>query len=306
MQIYRCFLFLCTLPLDLFKPSYIEPLNTSLLSPLTQVDILRDDQIHPIVSGNKWRKLKYVLSDMMLSGKDTLVTFGGAYSNHVVAAAYACRAFGFKSHAFIRGDEARDANSYEKLCIEQGMKLQHVSREAYRQKKELFGTFFGNEARAYFLDEGGKHPLGLKGCGEILDETGKEYDYIVLPAGTGTTLEGLVAELARRGLKTKALGISALKNNFELDTSLEKYDQRYWQVFHDFHRGRYAKSDPELIQYIMDFHRETGIITEAVYTGKMLMALRELGNSGVIGPRKSVLVIHTGGLLNFPGKAAGD
>jgi len=265
------------------------------------VDILRDDQIHPVVSGNKWRKLKYILSDIMLSDKNTLVTFGGAYSNHVVATAYACSAFGIRSHAFIRGDEIRGLNRYEQLCVEQGMTLQHVSREAYREKRKLFDTFFANEPQAYFLDEGGKHPLGLKGCGEILDETEKEYDYIILPVGTGTTIEGILAEVVRRDLKTRVIGISVLKNNFEIDRQLERYDRKYWEVFHDFHRGKYAKSDPELIQYIMDFYDETGIITEAVYTGKMLMALKELAESGAIKPDKSVLVVHTGGLLNFPG-----
>lgn len=238
---------------------------------------------------------------MMLSDQNLLVTFGGAYSNHVVAAAYACRAFGIRSHAFIRGDEVREPNSYERLCVAQGMTLQHVSREAYREKRKLFDTFYENDPKAYFLDEGGKHPLGLKGCGEILDETEKQYDYIILPVGTGTTIEGVLAETVRRGSKTKILGISVLKNNFEIDRQLEKYDRDNWEVFHDFHRGRYAKSDPELIQYIMDFHDETGIITEAVYTGKMLMALRELAVSGIIKPDKKVLVIHTGGLLNFPG-----
>lgn len=302
MQIYRCFLFLCTFSLDLFKPSYIEALDTKLLLPLRQVDILRDDQIHPIVSGNKWRKLKYVLSDLILSGKDQLVTFGGAYSNHVVASAYACRVFGLKAHAFIRGDESREPNSYEKLCLEQGMVLQHVSREDYREKRKLFDSFFSENTKAYFLDEGGKHPFGMKGCGEILDETDKEYDYIILPVGTGTTMEGIVAEVERRELKTKVLGISVLKNNLDIDKQMELYDKQHWEVFHQFHRGRYAKSDNALIQFIMDFFDETGIITEPVYTGKMLMALRELAESGFIKPDKRVLIVHTGGLLNFPGK----
>ncbi|MDI1235134.1 MAG: pyridoxal-phosphate dependent enzyme [bacterium] len=281
-----------------FKNSRVDTLTYRAFTKLKHIDILRDDLIHPIVCGNKWRKLKHALAYVLENNYETLVTFGGAYSNHVVATAFAGKLLGIKTHAFIRGDEKRTLNHYEKLALECGMTLQHVDRTAYRDKIALFEHYFKNNERAFFLDEGGNHPLALKGCAEILDELSTEYDYIVLPLGTGTTMEGLVQGIIARQLKTKVLGISSLKNNFELNRRLEKYDPKYWQVFHDYHRGKYAKSDLELLQFNQHFQNETGIVLETVYTGKMMMGFLDLLNTGFFKSDDKVLLVHTGGLLN--------
>jgi 1-aminocyclopropane-1-carboxylate deaminase len=283
-----------------FKTSHTEALSCSFFNFNKNIDLLRDDQIHPIVSGNKWRKLKYFMDDVKNAGKQTIVTFGGAYSNHLIATAFAGNYFNVRTHGFVRGDEKRELNHYENLCLENKMTLQHVSRSDYRDKQKLFDTYCVQYPGAVFLDEGGNHPLALKGCAEILDELEKTYDHIILATGTGTTMEGLVKGATEKGFQTKIIGISALKNNIELDERLNKYPARHWQVFHDYHRGKYAQMDDELIQFIKDFHSETGIQLEPVYTGKMMMAVIDLYKKNFFKPGDKILLIHTGGLLVYP------
>lgn len=283
-----------------FQKSRIDHISSPLIGNGFEFDMLRDDLIHPIVSGNKWRKLKYIIEHIKNGEYKRLVTFGGAYSNHLVATAFAGKYFGIETHAFVRGDEVRPSNHYENICIENDMKLHHVSRSEYRYKENLFNDMFGNSKDTLFIDEGGDHPDALIGCAEILDELEKTYDIIILSLGTGTTAEGLVKEINNRNLPTRLFGISSLKNNFELDRKLSKYNSSSYKIFHDFHRGKYAKSDSELIDFIQTFHKETGIKTDTVYTGKMLMALNELQISGIIDNSSKVLAIHTGGLLAYP------
>lgn len=278
-----------------FNTSYIEPFNSIQYGFNANIDILRDDTIHPIVSGNKWRKLKYIVDDFKKSGKEVLVTFGGAYSNHLIATAFAGKFLGFKTFGFVRGDEARPSNHYELLCIENDMELLHVSRSDYKNKQELFEKFFDSK-KAYFVDEGGNHPLAIKGCEEIVDTFKKHYNYVILSLGTGTTLAGIVSAIEKKQLNTKILGISSLKNNISLDERMQKYPQKYWQIFHDFHRGKYAKMDSDLLTFIKDIYKETGIKTDPIYTGKMLMAVRDLYQEKYINLNDKVLLIHTGGI----------
>jgi 1-aminocyclopropane-1-carboxylate deaminase len=281
-----------------FNVSYIEPLKSLFFGIETNIDILRDDLIHPIVSGNKWRKLKYIVDDFKSSDKEVLVTFGGAYSNHLIATAFAGKLFGFRTFGFVRGDEERPNNHYEILCLENDMELKHVSRNDYINKQQLFDKFFDKQ-KAYFVDEGGNHPLALKGCEEIVDSFKKEYDYVVLSIGTGTTMEGIVKAIKKKQLKTKVLGISSLKNNFYLDERMQKYPIDSWHIFHNFHRGKYAKMDQELLQFIQDFYLETSIKTDPIYTGKMLLAVKDLYHQKILNLNDNVLVIHTGGIMSF-------
>ena len=281
-----------------FQNSKLETIKYSAFNKIQHMDILRDDLIHPIVCGNKWRKLKYAIEFIKANQLETIVTFGGAYSNHVIATAFAGKAFNIQTVAFIRGDEVRRLNHYEQLAIDCGMTLHHVERTAYKDKHALFNQYFGNDSKAFFLDEGGNHPLALKGCAEILDELKTEYDYIILPLGTGTTMEGLVKGVIEKKLNTKILGISSLKNNFELDFRLEHYSTKYWYVFHDYHRGKYAKSDDDLKKFIAHFKQETGVPIETVYTGKMMMAVADLIQQNYFKPTDKILLVHTGGLLN--------
>ena len=279
-----------------FKESRIEKLNFSKFGTSLDIDILRDDLIHHLVSGNKWRKLKYILEEAQKTEGQTLVTFGGAYSNHLVATAFAGKVFGIKTHGFVRGDEKRETNNYEKICLENGMTLEHVNRTDYKNKTELFERYQLENPNSIFVGEGGRHPLALKGCAEILDVLKFEYNYIFLALGTGTTMEGLVKECAKRELKTKVIGISSLKNNFELDEIMSQYPNKYWSIEHHYHRGKYAKNDEELNQFMSAFHKETNIMLEFVYTGKMMMALQDFIQKDFFKPNDKVLCIHTGGL----------
>jgi 1-aminocyclopropane-1-carboxylate deaminase len=281
-----------------FQNSKVETLKYSAFDKLLHTDILRDDLIHPIVCGNKWRKLKYAIEFIKTNQLETIVTFGGAYSNHVIATAFAGKAFNIQTVAFIRGDEVRALNHYEQLAIDCGMILRHVDRTAYKDKLALFNQYFGHDSKAFFLDEGGNHPLALKGCAEILDELAIEYDYIILPLGTGTTMEGLVQGVIEKKIKTKILGTSSLKKNFELDFRLAQYNTKYWHVFHDYHRGKYAKSDEDLEKFIARFMGETGVPIETVYTGKMMMAVADLIQNNYFKPTDKILLVHTGGLMN--------
>ena len=279
-----------------FNNSKIEALTFSGFGNELEIDILRDDLIHPIISGNKWRKLKYIVDHISKDKGQTLVTFGGAYSNHLVAAAFAGKLFGIKTHGFVRGNEPRDMNAYEKICVENEMTLEHVARAEYKDKYTLFEQFKQKNPNAFFVGEGGRHPLALKGCAEILNDLEKTYDYIFLSIGTGTTMEGIVGACVSKQLKTKVIGISSLKNNSELDEIMAQFPVTNWQIEHDYHRGKYAKNDTELDNFIQKFLVETDIQLEFVYTAKMMMAVQDFISKGFFNSSDKILCIHTGGL----------
>jgi 1-aminocyclopropane-1-carboxylate deaminase len=277
------------------KPSKIEALPNAFCQGY-DIDVLRDDLIHPLISGNKWRKLSGIIEWVKPLEQAHIVTFGGAYSNHLVATAVASKLFGIPSIGFVRGDEIRALNAFETCCQDHGMQLIHVNRNHYRQKQALFDQYFGNDPNAIMIDEGGRHPKAFIGCSKILDELKKPYDYIVLSVGTGTTMEGLVQGCIDRQLSSKIIGISSLKNNYELDKQMSHYPSNYWQIFHDYHRGKYAQSDTELITFMDVFKRQSGISLEHVYTGKMFMAVLDLIQTGYFKTTDKILCIHTGGL----------
>ncbi len=280
----------------MFNPSCIQRFNYSKFENF-HVDILRDDLIHPVVCGNKWRKLKYVIEEIKSQNIKKVLTFGGAYSNHLVAVAEVCNFLNIEAFAFLRGNEERPENHYEKYCAEKGMKLMKVSREDFKNKEKLIRDFSIQHFDFFTIPEGGNHELALKGCSEILDELSLEYDYIISSLGTGTTMEGLVKGVIERKIKTKVLGISSLKNNFELDQRLEKYPKDYYEVFHHYHRGKYGKIDDELICEIKEVSKETGILLEPIYTGKMILALKDLMNKKYFKEKDKILFIHSGGLM---------
>lgn len=279
-----------------FKPSRVDQIQFSEFGRELHIDMLRDDLIHPLVSGNKWRKLKFIIKDLESKNDPILTTFGGAYSNHLVACAYAGHHFGIKTHAFVRGDEKRELNAFEKTCLDFGMTLTHVNRSAYKDKVSLFQTFKTEFPQAYFVGEGGRHPLALTGCAEILNDLKVTYDYIFLALGTGTTMEGLVKAVSEKKLKTRVIGVSSLKNNLELDQILSAYPKEYWQIEHNYHRGKYAKNDQELKNFIDHFKVETDVQLEFVYTGKMMLALKDMIQKKVFKNGDRILCIHTGGL----------
>lgn len=263
--------------------------------------VKRDDLIDPYISGNKWRKLKYIIQEIKNTNKSHLVTFGGAYSNHLVATAAAAARTGLKSTAFVRGEEIK--NEMLLLCSLFGMELIFTDRTSYKDKQNLYNKYFSNDAQAYFIDEGGASYEAVKGCAEIIDQLTDTYDHIFCAAGTGTTAAGLLAGLQKNKLTTKLHVISVLKNGHFLRDEISRYvavdDHLVLHTGYDF--GGYAKSTPELFSFIKSFTASTGILLDPIYTAKMFYAITDLREKNLLHPNSKILALHTGGLLGIFG-----
>ena len=265
--------------------------------------IRREDTIHPLISGNKYRKLKYNLLEAKKQGKDTLLTFGGAFSNHIAATACAGHEQGIKTIGVIRGEELQDNwqdNPTLTLAHEHGMQFHFVSRADYRLKSEpLFiqnlKDRFGD---VHVLPEGGTNALAVKGCSEILTKEDAQFDYICSAVGTGGTLTGLIN--AARPHQT-VLGFPALKGDFLIEEIRTFVHNDRWKLVTDYHFGGYAKVDRPLIDFINLFKSKTGIPLDPIYTGKMLFGIFDLVKKGVFPHGTQILAIHTGGLQGIKG-----
>ena len=265
--------------------------------------IKREDQIHPIISGNKYRKLKYNVKKAKNLGHATLLTFGGAFSNHIAATACVGKEKGFKTIGVIRGEELENKwkqNPTLGLASEQGMHFHFVDRESYRNKgqrgfveklRELFGEF-------YLLPEGGTNGLAVQGCEEILGENDTDFDIITTSVGTGGTMAGLVNSSKPH---QDVLGFSALKGDF-LKEDIRKFaDKSNWQIVDEYHFGGYAKVDLKLVEFINEFKENTGIPLDPIYTGKMVFGILDMVKKGKIMGNTKILAIHTGGLQGIFG-----
>ncbi len=265
----------------------------------TTVDVLRLDLLHPIISGNKWFKLKGYMAEASTQHKKTIITFGGAFSNHIVATSAAARLNGFDSMGVIRGERPLNLSPTLTDAERFGMKLFFVSRGAYQLKTIPDNVFIeaGNDA-VYIIPEGGYGGLGAIGAGEILKRTDTaSYTHIITAVGTGTTLAGLVVAT---GENQKIVGISSLKNNTSLDREIKNLlpaeKQNAFQLFHDYHFGGYAKHTLELLHFMNDLYDKTRIPTDFVYTAKVFYAVFDLLKKGFFSDSDKVLIIHTGGL----------
>nr|WP_295652072.1 pyridoxal-phosphate dependent enzyme [uncultured Mucilaginibacter sp.] len=263
----------------------------------------RDDLIHPVISGNKWRKLKYLLKKAREEKRSHLVTFGGAYSNHLIATAAAAAQFGFKATGIVRGEEVMNDHIF--LCRLYGMELIFVDRESYRKKAALFAHYFGDDADALFIDEGGASPEGALGCAEIVDELMDNYHHIFCACGTGTTAAGIINGINNNYLETEFHAVPVFKNGGFMANEIDKYVLKpsVYQLHTDYHFGGYAKATRELISFIKQFVMATGILIEPVYTGKMLHAIFDLAAKNYFQPGNKILAVHTGGLLGLLGMA---
>lgn len=268
-----------------------------------QVFIKPDYLNHPFISGNKYRKLKYNILEAQRYQKTRLLTFGGAYSNHIAAVAAAGSEFGFKTIGVIRGEElvAKVAdNPTLSFAKKQGMHFHFVSRESYRLKatndfieslKSKFGDF-------YLIPEGGTNTLAIKGCEEILTENDKNFDFICCSVGTGGTISGLINS---SGTSQNILGFPALKGEF-LKEEISKFaNNPNWDLISDYHFGGYAKINTELISFINEFKAQYGLPLDPVYTGKMMYGVFDLMRQGYFPKGAKILAIHTGGLQGIQG-----
>lgn len=259
--------------------------------------IRRLDLVHPQISGNKFFKLKYNFLEAKRQGYQHILSFGGAYSNHIAATAFAAQQFGFKSVGVIRGEELADRPLNPTLATAQqfGMQLHFVSRDEYRRKQrpEYLAELARHFPEHYVIPEGGTNALAIRGCQEILKENDAKFDVICCAVGTGGTITGLIKASHTH---QKVLGFSALKGSFLEDEIAQLTKKTNWNILDDYCCGGYAKTSAALMQFIRDFEAEFSIPLEQIYTAKMLMGIFDLIEKNYFPAGSKLLVIHTGGL----------
>ena len=271
--------------------------------------IKREDLNHPFISGNKWHKLKYNLQEAQKQGKNTLLTFGGAYSNHIYAVAAAGKIFNFKTIGVIRGEEHLPLNPTISFAQDKGMQIYYLDRSSYRKKNsaEIINHLQNKFGDFYLLPEGGTNELAVKGCSEIINRVDIEFDFICCPCGTGGTLAGLISGLNG---KKFALGFAVLKGASFLKENVTALIQstnvnvfHNWDINLDYHFGGYAKVDERLLDFVHKFSTHTKIPIEPIYTGKMLFGIYDLATKGFFKEGNRIFAIHTGGLQGLKGFA---
>ncbi len=253
---------------------------------------------HPFISGNKWWKLKYNLEAAVKLDRKTILTFGGAYSNHIYATAAACRELGLKSIGIIRGEETLPLNPTLSFAKECGMELHYVSREAYRKKneesflqnlKDQFGDF-------YLIPEGGTNELAVKGVKEFAQSLSQEaeFDYLCLPVGTGGTMAGMIEGVDK---SKQVLGFVSLKGGEFLEDEIRTYTEKTnFKLLHDYHFGGYAKMTYSLTEFINQFENDQNIPLDPVYTSKMMFGVFDLTEKKFFKKNSIIIILHTGGL----------
>jgi 1-aminocyclopropane-1-carboxylate deaminase len=279
----------------------IEPLNTNWYYPHVQgIDMLRLDLLHPEVSGNKWFKLKYNIEQAKQLGHTSILTFGGAYSNHLAATAAACKHYGMSSIGIVRGKDAEDdLNPTLRFCVDNGMEIIFVSREEYGLKEdaewqEKLQQQYNN---VFIVPEGGANDWGRLGATEIAAYIPNGYTHVCVSVGTGTTMEGL-----RNGLTAHihVLGYAPMKGGSYLEGEIASHvnedKNANWQLFDQWHFGGFGKSNEALITFMNGFFEQTGIPLDVVYTAKMMYGLQEQLQAGFFAADAKILCVHSGGL----------
>ena len=267
------------------------------------LSILRIDKVHPLISGNKWFKLKYNIEEFRKQNREAVLTFGGAFSNHIAATAAAGKEFGFRTIGIIRGEEIFPLNSTLQFATDCGMLLHYISREQYRKKDSVeyidwlhrqFGDFF-------LLPEGGTNELAVKGCAEILSNVTTSFDYVCCAVGTGGTFTGLISSLKQ---PQKAIGFSVLKDGAFLKDEVRKLlkcipdysDSGNWDIITDYHFGGYAKVNDNLVSFVNTFRLKHTVPLDYIYTGKMMYGVYAMIKKGYFPKKSKIITVHTGGL----------
>lgn len=285
--------------------SFMEPLHLDTISiePLPgknqqEISILRLDKIHPDISGNKWFKLKYYFDEAINRNTQTIATFGGAWSNHILATAAACQLKNLKSTGIIRGEQPKAFSYTLSRATDYGMKLIFISRDDYRQK--IVPSKFADIVQdSFVINEGGYGETGAAGAATIADYYKKEdYTHICCAVGTGTMMAGLIKAATT---KQTIVGISVLKNNSDLQKETEALltedeKKKKFLFIHNYHFGGYGKYTAELIDFMNGFYRNTSVPTDFVYTAKLAYGVYDLVTSNFFPPDSRLLIIHSGGL----------
>ena len=268
-----------------------------------KIVIKREDLIHPRVSGNKFRKLKYIFQEIKEKEVSALLTFGGAFSNHLAATAYAGKNNGVHTIGIVRGDEwERKINESATLnyCVTQGMELHCVSRDIYTQKEQapIVSKLMNKMLGLRIIPEGGTEPLAVKGCLEILESEDHDFDVICSSVGTGGTFAGLVNS---SNYNQNLIGFNALNNTEIVQTIEELTNKNNWFIENGYTFGGYAKIKPNLISFMNDFYQQYKIPLDPIYTGKMVFVIFDLIKKNKWPWGKKILIIHTGGLQGLQG-----
>ena len=277
----------------------IDPI-TSFSSTTIEASILRLDKLHPIVSGNKWFKLRYYIEEAISQSCSTIASFGGPYSNHLVALAYVAKENNVKSIGYVRATKEDAITPSLQEALAYGMQLEFIGRTNFQEiKNDLLKTNHYrsiNNDSIYFIDEGGYGTIGAKGAATILNADCKDYTTIIAAVATGTMLAGLInAAEAHQDI----IGIPVLKNEASIETEIKnllKDSSKPFTLIHNFHQGGYAKTNPALFTFMNQLWTSEKIPTDIVYTGKLLLAIDSLLKDNYFKAGSKILVIHSGGL----------
>jgi 1-aminocyclopropane-1-carboxylate deaminase len=287
-------------PVDLTK-AVVQPLASALFQQMNvTIDVLRLDRIHPVISGNKWFKLKYHLQEAVQQNKKGILTFGGAWSNHLVATALACQQSNLASIGIIRGEQPAVLSATLQEVQEYNMQLQFISRTAYSNEAALLPELQRTYPDYYIVPQGGQSHLGVLGAAEIMQLTQiKSYSHVSCATGTGTMLAGLVhAALPHQ----QVIGICSLKmpanDNNSLNSFVKPYaaNEKQFTIFYDYHFGGYARKTGELIRFMNTIYQKHDLPTDFVYTGKLLFGIIQLVQTRYFQPGSRILIVHSGGL----------
>ncbi|MEO9482720.1 MAG: pyridoxal-phosphate dependent enzyme [Ekhidna sp.] len=266
--------------------------------------VKRDDLIHPEIMGNKWRKLKHNLKAIRDQNLESIITMGGAYSNHIAATAAAAAEHHLKSVGIIRGNELnKESNQTLRAAHAKGMELCFVDRKTFREWRENPAMLKTKYSNHYFLPEGGTNELAIEGCTEILSEIDQEFDVVVAPIGTGGTFAGILKSALQ---EQKVIGVSSLKGNFiheEVSTLLKNHSisNPNYEIMDAYHFGGYGKTNQKLIDFINWFKENFGISLDPIYTGKSFFAVWDMIKSHKFEKNLRIVLLHTGGLQGIEG-----
>ncbi len=292
--------------MNLNIPTIVTKINSNLFDKKeVQLFIKRDDLIHEIISGNKWRKLKYNFQKAKKEGYDTILSFGGAYSNHLHALSYAANQNGFKSIGIVRGEKNKILNNTLSFCVEQNMKLYYLDRERYKYNKysekilndfrNIFGSF-------YLIPEGGNNILGVKGCEEIVQELNFSFDYLCSAVGTGCTASGLIRAINN---KQNFLGFCPFKKTHEQKNIIMNHCNpelfKNWDLIPDNHFGGFGRINSNLIKFVRQFYLEFNIKLDLIYMGKLFYSLFNLIENDFFSKKTKIVILHTGGIQGVNG-----
>ncbi len=280
-----------------FENVFVQPINADWLEERNiTLDVLRLDLIHPIISGNKYFKLKYYLKDAAEKNFHTIVTYGGAYSNHIIATAFACKQNGFKCIGIIRGEEPEQLSHTLRHAKELEMHLHFVNRIEYKNINNHKKKF----DNAYFINEGGYGLEGVQGAAEIIKHVKNfdQYTIVFCAVGTGTTLAGIINASS---LHQTIIGISVMKNNHSLEQQVSHIldankQNKQFKIIHDYHFGGYAKYNKALLNFMNETWLQHNLPTDFVYTAKVFFGIKDMINQQQISNNSHILKIHTGGL----------